>query len=180
MKQIISAVLILSLIHVPALAGQNSDHSAMIASAFDGFRYAMTVEVRADDAEGKTRALRRFEAELADLEKKGVKPSQFMDYFKNSILDRETRADFERLMASVDADSMTADEASAVAMQFMNSRYQQGANYSGGGKGRGHAGLWIAGVLAAGVVTFLVIRHIHHQRDMNQDDCDEVVIPYGN
>ncbi len=180
MKQLISAVLILSMIHVPALAGQNADQTAMIASAFDGFRYAMTVEVRADDAEGKTRALRRFESELADLEKKGVKPSQFMDYFKNSILDRETRADFERLMASVDADSMTADEASAVAMQFMNSRYQQGANYSGGGKGRGHAGLWIAGVLAAGVVTFLVIRHIHHQRDMNQDDCYDGVMPSAN
>ena len=167
MKQLISALMILSVLNTPALAGQSSDHTQMIAKAFDNFRYAMTVDVRADDAAGRTVALQKFQEELTALESQGVSPEEFMEYYKSTALDQETRADFERLLSTIDAKSMTAEEASAMAVQFMNSRSSQGANYNGGGKGGSNTGAIIACVLVAGVGTFLVVRHVRYFHSMN-------------
>ncbi|NDG84027.1 MAG: hypothetical protein EBX52_03190, partial [Proteobacteria bacterium] len=90
--------MILSVLNVPAMAAQGADHTAAIAKAFDSFRYAMTVDVRPDDAAARTIALQSFQTELSALEQQGVSPEEFMEYFKSTTLDRETRADFERLM----------------------------------------------------------------------------------
>jgi hypothetical protein len=67
-------------------------------------------------------------------------------------------------MTTIHENGMSAEDASALMMRFMESRYQQGANYSGGGKGGINPAGIIIGVVIVGAVTYLVVRHI---RDNN-------------
>ena len=165
MKKLLCTLMVMSLVSNSAFAGnanQGADHTQMIAKAFDGFRYAMTVQ--AGTTTSQEQALADFKNQLAKLEAQGVSAAELMNYMRASILDSETLSDFDRLMTTIHENRMSAEDASALMMRFMESRYQQGANYSGGGKGGINPAGIIIGVVIVGAVTYLVVRHI---RDNN-------------
>ncbi|MBU6153796.1 MAG: hypothetical protein KGP28_05795 [Bdellovibrionales bacterium] len=161
MKKLLCTIMVMSLVSSSAFAGnanQGADHTQMIAKAFDGFRYAMTVQ--AGTATSQEQAVADFKNQLAKLEAQGVTAAELMNYMRASILDSETLQDFDRLMTTINENGMSAEDASALMMHFMESRYQQGANYSGGGKGGFNPAGIIIGVLIVGAVTYYVVRCI--------------------
>jgi hypothetical protein len=179
MKKLLCTLMVMSLVSSSAFAGninQGADHTQMIAKAFDGFRYAMTVQ--AGTADSKEQAIANFKNQLAKLEAQGVSATELMNYMRASILDSETLMDFDRLMSTINENKMSAEDASALMMRFMESRYQQGANYSGGGKGGMNPAGIIIGVVIVGAITYLVVRHIRENCD--SETIDPVPTPNDN
>ena len=167
MKKVFSSLMVVTMLCNSAFAAQgaaNADHSKMIGKTFDHFRYSMTVDVRANDPASQEIAVSQLKDQLDRLQSEGVSPAELMDYLRASILDASTRADFDRLIASMDVDALTAEQAGTIAMKFMSGKYQQGANYSGAGVGSNNTAMIAVGVILAGVVTCIVIKHIKQQR----------------
>jgi len=162
MKRIMSLLTILAMVSNTAFAGVASDgdvHSKMIAKTFNEFRYKMTVEVDPNDVNFQQKAVADFKQKLTVLQSQGVAPTEIMDYVRTSMLDEQTRADFDRLIVSMNSNNVSGEEAGNLAMNFMASRYQAGANYSGGQS----SSKWIlivVGVVAVGVAAYFLYQHI--------------------
>ena len=162
MKRIMSLLTILAMVSNTAFAGVASDgdvHAKMIAKTFNEFRYKMTVDVNPNDVNSQQKTVADFKNKLAVLQTQGVAPAEIMDYVRNTMLDEQTRADFDRLMVTMSNNKVSGEEAGNLAMNFMASRYQAGANYSGGQS----SSSWIliaVGVIAVGAAAYFLYQHI--------------------
>ena len=134
-----SLIVIATMLSNSALADNTTagmaDHQKMIAKSFNDFRYKMTVEVDPKDSQYQTKAITDFKQRMSELQTKGVSSEEIMAFMRSSMLDSTTRADFDRMLSTINVDQVSSEQAGNLAMQFMASRYQQGASYSGGGKG---------------------------------------------
>ena len=139
-------------------------HTKIIAKAFNDFRYKMTVDVNPNDSQYQAKAIADFKGRMAQLQSKGISSEEVMAYMRASVLDSNTRADFDRMLTSINVDRISSEEAGNLAMRFMAAKYQQGASYSGGGKANYKIALVIIGVVIVGVVTYLVIKHCKDQK----------------
>jgi hypothetical protein len=132
-------------------ATPDSDHSRMIGNSLDQFRYSMTVESDAGTAEGQARAVKQLMKQLQTLQAQGISAKEMLDHLRVSLLDESTRADFDRILAAVDPSTMSADEAANLVLQFLDGKYQQGANFTGNG---GYNYWKIGGIVLAIVVVY--------------------------
>jgi hypothetical protein len=166
MKKIMSLITMMSMLSNVALAGQVNEnidlHSKMIGKVFNEFRYKMTVEVNPNELNFQEKATAEFKQKLSNLESQGVSAAEIMNYMRASVLDSATRTEFDRMVNSIDTDKVSAEEAGNLAMKFMNSKYQQGASYSGGGQGSYKWVMLVVGVVIVGVATYFIIKHIQN------------------
>lgn len=132
-------------------AAPATDHSQLIANSLDQFRYSMTADADAGTAEGQARAVAALMKQLQTLQSEGVSAKEMVDHLRVSLLDESTRADFDRVLAAIDPSSMSADEAANLVMQFLDGKYQQGANFTGNG---GYSYWKIGGIILAVVVVY--------------------------
>lgn len=166
MKRMLSPILILILLlnggaRNPAEARMAPD-ATRIAQAFDEFRYRMNLNPNPGQQTRKE-ATEMFRANLEKLTSEGVSPDEILRHLKEGILDQETRADFEHWLQTIDPDSVTPEQASELAMKFMEKRNPEGAHFQGGAS-PSYRVLWlITGVIMVGVVTWLVIKHCRHR-----------------
>ena len=130
-----------------------------IGNAFNKFRYDMTVEWNQQDAYFKEYAQTEFENSLLALRAEGVTVEDIQTYMEKSILDAKTKNDYRRLVASMKKQDISEDEASVVAMNFMEKNYSQSASFSSGSSANYKKIAIIVGVVIIGVVTFLIIRN---------------------
>ena len=164
MQKLLSPILILMLIlggggwnSSQARAGEG-DPAKKITEAFENFRYRLSV-MPTFTPEDRVRAGEALKWDLQRLTAEGIPAWSILEHLKQEILDRETREDFGFWLGSIDPESVTPEEAGELASKFMEKRHPEGARFAGGGK-PDHRLIWIvAGVLAAGVVTWLWIRH---------------------
>lgn len=165
MKKLFSTLLIVAMLGNSALANPlHSPHPRnnheRIAIAFDQFRYQMTVNINPADQHFRSKAMTVFKSKIAALQKEGVPADEIMEYMRNSILDSATRSDFDRLLSSMDVETISSEEAANIAMRFMAGKYQQGASYGGGGRASYKAALITLGIVMIGVATYFLIKHI--------------------
>jgi len=162
-----SVLMVLAMVSNTAFAGAVNDgaidHSKMIAKTFNEFRYKMTVTVDTKDPKYQEKAVADFKAKLANLQAQGVSAAEIMNYMRTSILDEQTRNEFDRMFSSMDPSKVSSDEAGNMAMKFMANKYQQGANYSGG-QGSYKWAMVVIGVVIVGVVTYIVMKHCQNNR----------------
>ena len=145
----------------------NSSNTIKIAKAFDSFRYQMTVVANPQDPNYQQKAVADFKKRVAKLQSEGISADEIMDYTRQTMLDGSNRADFDRMIAAMDIEKMSSEEAGNIAMQFMASKYKQGANYSGGGRASIKAAMFIIGVVIVGVVTYILIK--------KKEDCTKTI-----
>ncbi len=164
MQKILSPILILMLIlgggtWNPGKAQAESDSSAgKISEVFENFRYRLSVLPSFTDAE-RSQASEALRQDLERLTAEGIPAYTVLEHLKKELLDRETREDFGFWLSSLDPESITPEQAGELASRFMEKRHPEGAQFAGGGKPNQRL-IWIvAGILAAGVVTWLWIRH---------------------
>ncbi len=152
MKKTVCSLMVATLLSQSAFAATpEADHSLMIGNSLDQFRYSMTVESDAGTAEGQARAVAQLMQQLQALQAQGVSPKEMLDHLRISLLDESTRADFDRVLAAVDPSSISADEAANLVLQFIDGKYQQGANFTGNG---GYNYWRIGGIVLAVVVVY--------------------------
>lgn len=163
--------MVVTMLSNTAFATNTNDHAQMIAKTFNQFRYSMTVDANATDANFQARAIENFKARMKVLQDNGVSPAEIMSYMRGNILDASTRNDFDRMMLSMNMDQVSSEDAGNLAMQFMASKYQQGASYSGGGKANMKVAAIVIGVVIVGVVTYLVVKYVKD----NKNKADKTV-----
>jgi hypothetical protein len=136
-------------------ANNNQDK---IKKTFDSFRYKMTVVNDINNPQFKEKAAEEFKSQMSKLQSEGVSASEILSYTRASILDASNRKDFDLMFSSIDANKISSEDAGNMAMRFMASKYQQGANYSGSGKASFKIALISVSIVIVGVVTYLVIK----------------------
>jgi hypothetical protein len=130
-----------------------------VADAFNKFRYDMTVEWDQRDAYFKEHAQKELENSLDALKSEGVTEVEILGYMQNNILDQKARKDYDRLLTALEKQNLHEDEASSVAMNYMEKNYKQGVGFSGGGSVSYRRAMIIVGIIIVGVVTYLIIKH---------------------
>lgn len=162
MKRIISVLMIMAMVSNTAFAGVtsegNASHASLIAKAFNQFQYKMTVSIDPKDPHYQETAVAEFKAKVAKLQSEGVTPVEIMDYTRSTLLNEQTRADFDRMLAAMDSQKISGEDAGNIAMKFMADKYQKGANYSGGQRSYTWAAI-VVGIVIVGVVTYIVIKN---------------------
>jgi hypothetical protein len=162
MLKVLSTLMVAALVCNTAFAApvvSPNHHQELIAKTFDQFRYSVTANLDARDPAAKEVALAHLKDQLGVLESNGVTPLEMMDYVRNQILDREARADFDRLLAAMKEGAVSPDVASQLAMKFIENSQSTGAHFLGG-KGGTNPILIVAGVVIVGAVTYYTIRYI--------------------
>ncbi len=161
MKKVFSLFTVLAMVSNSAFAAVGNDnidlHSKMIAKTFNEFRYKMTVEVDPNDPNFQTVAITDFKQKLENLQAQGIAPTEIMDFMRTTTLDEAARADFDRLLTSIDTSQVSAEQAGNLAMNFMAGSYQHGANYSGG-QGSYRWAMRVIGVVIVGAVIYCVVK----------------------
>jgi hypothetical protein len=132
-------------------ATPSTDHSQLINNSLDQFRYSMTADADAGTAEGQARAVSALMQQLQALRAEGVSAKEMLEHLRSTLLDEATRADFDRVLAAIDPATMSADESANLVMQFLDGKYQQGANFTGNG---GYNYWRIGGIVLAVVVVY--------------------------
>lgn len=172
MKKITSVFIIITMLANQSYALEKSfNHNAEIEKAFNQFRYQMTVEVDPANKDYQNLAKESFRDKIIMLHDKGVTTEQIVEYMRSNTLDASARADFDRLISSMDMDTITSEDAGNLAMKFMASKYQKGANYSGG-QGRQKWALIVIGVVIVGVVTYYLIKK--HRENKCEDNTKTI------
>lgn len=132
---------------------------ARVAEAFDKFRYDMTVEWDQQDPYFKQYAQRELENALMVLKAEGVSVTDIAAYMEKSILDETSKKEYKNLLATIEKQNLSEEEASVVAMNFMSKKYQNGLGFTSGASRNYRKILIIVGVIIVGVVTCLIIKH---------------------
>lgn len=138
----------------------SSEHRVM--EAFDRFHYALAVEWDQKDPAFKAAAQGELEKALIDLMKAGVSASEIQKAMEKSILQGKAQGDYKRLVAAISSQDMTTEEATEMAMDFMDKNYHEGTSFAG--QGHSH-GKWK--VIVAIIIVVVII---HTLRDRGDDD----------
>src|SRR5205085_872589 len=134
-----------------------------IEDAFNKFRYEIAVEWDQKDPYFKAQAEKELRESLESLKSQGVTAKEILDYTQANITDVKARQDFDRLLKALSSQNLTADQASKVAMKYMEKNYQEGVGFSAGGSRSNRKIMIIVGIVIIGVVTYMIIKnHKHH------------------
>jgi hypothetical protein len=149
--------------NVHAITHQNYEMKVItddqIAKVFNKFRYDMTVEWDQQDPYFKEYAQKEFENSLMDLRAKGASDEQIQTYMEKNMLDEKTQQEYTKLLNTLKKQNISEDEASRLAMKFMENNYQQGTSFTGGGSHSYRKVMVVVGVVIVGVVTWLIIKN---------------------
>src|ERR1700741_5006118 len=104
MSLLVAVVMVSNTAFATPTSNTGANHTQQIAKAFDSFRYKMTVEVNPADANFQAKAVADFKQRMANLQAQGVSAAEIMSYMRASILDSATRADFDRMVSSINVD----------------------------------------------------------------------------
>lgn len=141
-----------------------------IATAFDKFRYEMTVEWDQKDPYFKQNAQRELEDSLEALRKSGVSDKEIQTYMQNNILDGHAKKDYERLVSALDKQNLSEEDAAAAAMKYMEKNYKHGAGFAGGGSRSYSKVAILVGIIIVGVVTYIIIKRCRSERDPQNEE----------
>lgn len=133
-----------------------------VTDAFDRFHYAMAVEWDQQDPAFKAAAQSELEKALVELMKAGVTASEIQKAMEKSILQGKVQGDYKRLVAAISSQDMTTEQATEMAMDFMDKNYHEGTSFAGQG---GSHGKWK--VIVAIIIVVVII---HTLRDRGHED----------
>ncbi len=175
MKKTLSTIMILAMMSQTAFSAANQNpasiHNVMIAKAFDIFRYQMTVDVNPNDPNDQSKVVARFKERMTELQDEGVTALEIMDYTRKTMMDDASRAEFDRLLETMDLKNISNEQAANMAMQFMAGKYQQGASYGGGARSSLKTAAVILGIVATGVATYFLAKYIKDR--LNNDPSND-------
>lgn len=145
-----------------------------INEVFDRFHYAMNVEWDQKDESFKEQAAQDLKSSLLALEASGITLEEIQKYMEENILDAKTKIEYKRLLAALESQNASQDEATLAVMNFMEKNHSHGLSFYGEGVIRGGGKLSIVvAVLVVVVVTHLLFRKKSHDHD---DDGDTIII----
>lgn len=146
------------------------DHSKLIESVFNKFRYDMTVEWDQKDPYFKENAQKELEDSLLNLKKRGVSEEQIQNYMMKNMLSEAAKKDYENLLTTIKKQGLSEEEAAEQVMNFMAKNYKEGVGFSGGASG-GYSRLGVlVGVIIVGVVAYIIIKKHHNNEEVPQEE----------
>ena len=120
--------------------------------AFDELNYALTVEWDQKDREFYDAQMKKFQAEVKELQAQGLSNSEIVSFAKSQIKDKKLAADIDNAFTVIQANKLSESEARKLVLDTFSKGYTQGASW------RGEAAVYttIAVVVIAAVVVGLV------------------------
>lgn len=140
-----------------------------IAQAFEKLQYALNVEWDQKDQEFKSRAKDEFTANLEELRNDGVSSDEIQAFMQKTMLDKKTAKEFTRMIETTRGQNLTDAEINVLAMNFIKNNSQEGASFSGRGKGEGGGGhqWWKIAAVVVVVVVVLKLVLAHKSKEEN-------------
>lgn len=140
-----------------------------ISETFDRFHYALAVEWDQQDEAFLKTAQKDFETELVALKKDGLSDEEIQSYMMKHMLSAQAQKEFGKLIKAMKAQNLSEQEATELAVNFVDKKYQEGANFFGKGDGWHHPGgshKW----LIYAVVIIVVIKLCFSSKGKGGDD----------
>ncbi|WPU64564.1 hypothetical protein [Peredibacter starrii] len=156
---------------------QFTSHEQQVAEAFDRFHFAMAVEWDQRDVAFKEEAQKKLEKTLLDLMKAGVTAQEIQRAMEKSILQGKAQADYKRLVEALKTQDVTEEQATQLAMEFMDKNYHEGTSFAGEGP---HHGKWkvIAAIIIV-VVIICCVKGLSRDHDDDKEEVDHHDCDYG-
>ena len=101
-----------------------------IEDAFNKFRYDMTVEWDQRDPYFRDHAEQELSRALESLKAEGESETDILKYVQSNLLDKKVSADYDRLLGALKTQNLSPEQASRVAMDYMEKNYKEGIWYS--------------------------------------------------
>jgi hypothetical protein len=134
LKRIFTTVLIIAL--AQAYAGQMTTAQNALAQemekSFDELNYNLNVEWNQTDMVFLEQSMNNFEAQITDLQKKGLTNKELINFTVSRINDKKTQEEVQKIVSVINASNMSSEEARSFAFNQLNNSQSQGANWSGG------------------------------------------------
>ena len=126
-KKFISMMMVLSIFTVHAnAASQNS-----LKSVFDELNYSLSVEWDQKDKDFYTAQMKKFSAELRELQAKGLTNAQLIEFVKSEVKNEKVARDLETAFTMISITKMSSEEASNYMVETMKKSYSAGASWNG-------------------------------------------------
>ncbi|WP_408097541.1 hypothetical protein ACJVC5_01140 [Peredibacter sp. HCB2-198] len=148
---------------------QFTSNEAQVNEAFDRFHFAMAVEWDQKDPVFKEEAQKGLEKALLDLMKAGVTATEIQKAMEKSILQGKAQADYKRLVEALRSQEMTEEQATQMAMEFMDKNYHEGTSFAGGGHHHGKWKVIVAIIIVVVIITCLRDRDHDHDDDNHEE-----------
>ena len=126
-KKFITLMLALSIFTVQAQAASQDG----LKDAFNDLSFALTVEWDQKDKEFHNEAMKKFSAQLRDLQAQGLTNAQMIDFAKTQVKDAKLAKDLETAMNMIQINKMSAAEANKYILETVKRSYSSGASWNG-------------------------------------------------
>lgn len=148
LKKILATIIIVSFTQVYAnyVTAERKELESHMAQAFDQLNYRLNVEWNQVDNAYFNEAMNDFEAQIADLQSKGLSNEQLVEFTTANIKDKASLEEVKKLSNVISQNNLSAAEARAFAVSKLNATYSKGASWSGG-KGMIKVALLVAAVI---------------------------------
>lgn len=126
-KKLFTMMMVFALLTVQAHATTQNG----LKAAFDEMNYALTVEWDQKDQSFYEGELKKFNAAVRELQKKGLTNQQMIDFAKSQIKDAKIAKDLETAFTMITINKMSSEEASQYMLDTMKRAYSNGASWGG-------------------------------------------------
>lgn len=126
-KKFITLMMVVSIFTVSA----NASTQTGLKTAFDELNYSLTVEWDQKDKDFYSAQMKKFSAELRELQAKGLTNSQLVEFVKSEVKNERAAKDLETAFNMVQINKMSSEEASKYMVEAMKKSYNTGASYQG-------------------------------------------------
>lgn len=126
-KKLIALMMVVSIFTVNAHAvSQNG-----LKAAFDELNYSLTVEWDQKDKDFYTAQMKKFSAQLRDLQGKGLTNAQLVEFVRAEVKNEKVAKDLETAFNMISINKMSSEEASKYMVETMKKSYSAGASWNG-------------------------------------------------
>lgn len=126
-KKFITLMMVVAIFTVSAHANTQNG----LKLAFDEMNYSLTVEWDQKDQSFYQAQLKKFTAQVRELQKQGLTNQQMIDFAKTQVKDAKVAKDLETAFSMITINKMSSEEASKYMMDSMKRSYSNGASWNG-------------------------------------------------
>lgn len=133
MKRLIASLLVIcnfQLAYAAPVTVAQMTRSAQLATAYNEMNFALETQWDQKSPSFLDNEKAKFNAKITDLKAQGLTKDEMIEFAKTAIADKQTAADFETLIATLDIAKLKDSEVESIMTEFFTKSYREGASWS--------------------------------------------------
>jgi hypothetical protein len=127
LRKFLTLFMVFAILTVQAQASTQSG----LKAAFDELNYALSVEWDQKDKNFQTEQMKKFSAQLRELQAQGLTQTEMIEFAKSQVKDKRLAKELETAFSMIKINQMSATEANKYMLDIIQKSYSAGASWSG-------------------------------------------------